>query len=633
MKIGRSWREWLGYVSCGILSLAFLQFCPVETPSNFEWRITLPLNRVTARCFAEFFNGTAVGLPLHSVSVDGKATVHYLRYTPKAGFEERTLSFYGDNFFHIAWRIWILYALMLLACPPRTLNSKEKLLMVVSSGCWIFGYMFLFRCFAMGALASLLDLARHYKPVHQTLCALFPLTVWYVSTISFGLGHLIKRKWSTHSVSGTKTNAVVLIALLILIEGCKGALSHNSISVSVGGESGSLPYMTVLAFIAGSFFSNLRQRKREERKRAKELGTGNGEQGIKTGEKPKTAEEAIRRLAEKDAREEIAKLERIKYLLTANWFYAIGDDGAADDKPDGFEFFETLRTTLEHEIKKIESGKITAPISCAEWQRILPEALTFPTDEAHYYEATDKDDPSTIDYELADRTKVRIGWMYRPHPLSTCIDKVKDLTLRYLTDALRFAESVNSPSKDKWAEALGCYNRVTHAFRMPQSRPLLEQMAQAMIEAATRLEIDIKYSNPKAAPVAAYITDISKEGGKALREAFKDRGGPTVKPDGAPRKLTQKEIAASFGPPCNEDMVANWERYAKTSGKQGATPPSATYKGKPYSYSQELRTNPTPENMEILTEIIKDFKRTSGVKDGIDKFVHPKSEESLYRQR
>ena len=112
-------------------------------------------------------------------------------------------------------------------------------------------------------------------------------------------------------------------------------------------------------------------------------------------------------------------------------------------------------------------------------------------------------------------------------------------------------------------------------------------------------------------------------------------GQGVAKPNGAAKKLTQKEVADLFGSPCNADMVGNWESYGKGGVKRGAVPPSAEYNGKLYPYVKELRTNPTPENMEILGAIAKRFRETAAVQDGIEsgKFTHPRSDESLYRAR
>lgn len=127
------------------------------------------------------------------------------------------------------------------------------------------------------------------------------------------------------------------------------------------------------------------------------------------------------------------------------------------------------------------------------------------------------------------------------------------------------------------------------------------------------------------------VNGLTKEGGKALREAVKDKGGPTAKSTGALPKLTQKEVALMFGSPCNEDMVANWEAYDKTNGKRGSLPPSANYNGKSYSYTQVLRVETTAENKAILAAIVEEYKKTQSVKDGIKEFTHFKSEETLAR--
>ena len=125
------------------------------------------------------------------------------------------------------------------------------------------------------------------------------------------------------------------------------------------------------------------------------------------------------------------------------------------------------------------------------------------------------------------------------------------------------------------------------------------------------------------------------KGGKRAETAVREagRGGPTVKPDGALKKLTQKDVAKLFGPPCNADMVANWEAFVRTNGARGCTPPIATVGGRTYTYSQGFRTNPTPESMETLGAIVRRFRETTGVQDGIKAgmFVHPRSEETLYR--
>ena len=203
------------------------------------------------------------------------------------------------------------------------------------------------------------------------------------------------------------------------------------------------------------------------------------------------AEEYIRHLYEEDEKNEADHLARIAEQFRKNWLL-IPDPSKDKDKPKGFAYFDALEKTLKYRIEGIAKGEVAAPMSSAEWQYILPEALTFPDDIMEYrVAADDDDDPSICEEKLPDGVTVRIGNSSREHPLSDSLTRVKNLTLQYLTDAFKFAKKVNSPSKEKWADALGFYYRVNHAFRMPQSRDLLVKMAQAMVEAATRLHVDL----------------------------------------------------------------------------------------------------------------------------------------------
>ncbi len=132
-------------------------------------------------------------------------------------------------------------------------------------------------------------------------------------------------------------------------------------------------------------------------------------------------------------------------------------------------------------------------------------------------------------------------------------------------------------------------------------------------------------------PVSAVVTGFSKEGGKSLRTEMKGKGGPTARPLGAPPKLTQKKIAELFGSPCTEDVVANWEAYERSGGKDGTPPPSAQYNGTTYLYSQALRLNPTRENTKILYRIASRYWETRGTNDGISiaNTIHAMSEEKF----
>ena len=266
---------------------------------------------------------------------------------------------------------------------------------------------------------------------------------------------------------------------------------------------------------------------------------------------PASAEEYIRHLIEEDDRNEAEHLARIVESFKKNWLM-IPDPTSAKDKPKGFVYFDALEKTLTYQIERIAKGEISAPMSGAEWQLTLPEALTYPDDVTEYYIAADDDeDPAIYEQKLSNGKTVCIGCFPRVHPLERNVAKVQELTLQYLTDAFNFAKKVNSSSKDKWADALGLYYRVNHAFRMPQSRQLLMQMAQTMIDAATRLQVDIETNDigKKESDVSDVISrlDDLKVGQREIKGAFPDVVSrlrtiqKTV--DGGHTKITEKSKA------------------------------------------------------------------------------------------
>lgn len=130
-------------------------------------------------------------------------------------------------------------------------------------------------------------------------------------------------------------------------------------------------------------------------------------------------------------------------------------------------------------------------------------------------------------------------------------------------------------------------------------------------------------------PIDARLVDVAPSAGKDLRAALKDPGGRPPKTHGGAKVMTQAEMAAAFGSPCNESMVANWE--ARAAGKKrGANPPDALYNDERIIYSAELRLNPTPDNTKRLSALIAEFQSRHRIKEAIgEKARHMKSPETL----
>ncbi len=197
-------------------------------------------------------------------------------------------------------------------------------------------------------------------------------------------------------------------------------------------------------------------------------------------------------LMEKDAREEISRLDHLRQLVEDNCFFISGssEDGKTLDQ-DAI-LFDTISEFIEHEIKNLDKGKISTPNVACSWQNVLPEMLSFPDDEAVYYIEKDiESHPEAFEHHLPNGEKVWMNIHHAQHHLSGNLDKVKKLTGLYLQRGLLAARQIDSSSKEAWLKALGDYNRVKHAWQMPQSRSILDDMAKAMIDAATHLSIDL----------------------------------------------------------------------------------------------------------------------------------------------
>lgn len=154
------------------------------------------------------------------------------------------------------------------------------------------------------------------------------------------------------------------------------------------------------------------------------------------------------------------------------------------------------------------------------------------------------------------------------------------------------------------------------------------------------LPYDEQEPKPAEVKIVAIEESVKEALGKEVAKAVKNKGGRPRKAERAADTMTQKEVAIMFntacgGDVCNESMVSNWESFARTEGRRGATPPEGVYGGRAVAYTADLRKHPTPENKAILAAIIERFRSTRAVKDGIKnaQTTHYKSEESLHRMR
>lgn len=205
------------------------------------------------------------------------------------------------------------------------------------------------------------------------------------------------------------------------------------------------------------------------------------------------AETAIMKFVEDDAHAEQAHLARIKERLEQDSFLVAFDVANARTAETGEELFDAVASFLRDELEDIAQGKIQQPKVCNTWQSVLPEMLTFPSStELYRLEDNVEEHPETYTAKLPDGTEEHVGFCYEPHRLEPRLRTVQKLVRIYLEKALALAREKGSSSADMWLHALGLYGRVEDAWTMPQSKALLEEMSRTMIDAATRLALDLR---------------------------------------------------------------------------------------------------------------------------------------------
>lgn len=204
-------------------------------------------------------------------------------------------------------------------------------------------------------------------------------------------------------------------------------------------------------------------------------------------------------LMERDVRDEMIQLARIRHLLEENFFFIFTEPEEGESFDEDAVPFDTITDVIRHAIQDLDKGKMATPKVACTWQKVLPAMLSFRDEETVYYiEEDPKEHPEAFEQTLPNGEKVLMNFASGPHRLTPKVDRVRELTGQYLERALREARTRNSSSKDAWAKALGNYNRVKNAWTMPESQAILNEMVKDMIDGATHLSIDLSIPDPSS---------------------------------------------------------------------------------------------------------------------------------------
>lgn len=303
--------------------------------------------------------------------------------------------------------------------------------------------------------------------------------------------------------------------------------------------------------------------------------------------------------------------------------------------------FGTLREKIESSIRLISKPEDNC-FNGHEWEFLIPPILSFDLSQIWYTVPETLDDGFYHSEKLPSGDVINVSRIsdnsylgYQPLDMS-----IYGLE-RYIRLGNDIATQIDSSSKRNWVKADAIFKEVRFQIPYSNSREKLEKLAGLLSEAKRDLLVDEKIyaeqNNATHQPKPKTIGEVPVEDfwSRFNKEKNKAKIGKPSADDHAANGYTQPQIAAMFGPPCNDDKVANWESKARGSDR-GAVPPSAMYKGRLESYREELRKFPIGENVEILAAIIEQYKATEGVKAAVGekaKIVHARSEETSYRMQ
>ena len=196
---------------------------------------------------------------------------------------------------------------------------------------------------------------------------------------------------------------------------------------------------------------------------------------------------ATHMLKEKDARNEYEKLSRIRSLVELSIFCADRHRADAGESEPWPFFIDLISSTLEDAAAELERGGTPVSNGIAQpWEKAVPEILSFDDDTCDYYIDDEPDlRNDTMEQTLPNGERVFVTCHHGPHRLGASIERARKSALAYLEKGAEAAAHRSSCAKDLWLKALGCYKRVDGKWTLRESRPILDAMADAMIEAAS----------------------------------------------------------------------------------------------------------------------------------------------------
>ena len=244
-----------------VFACAFLRLFPSDGAyySQTEMRLTEPARHLTAVLVSETFNGVNVVNSGKTVRLVDNDTLRFVYENPPDGIPVRHLLFRYDNFCNLGWRLFVLLSFLAFVCPlssRQTIRNKcVSVLFVALSLC----FCFFFRGVTLGVVAHWCSITTVTGTADTVLRDATPLLAYLTMILTYEL----PRRRRIRAFLSARSARTALLAVLCCLTGCcRGALSNNSVTITIGGGGDSL-YLAVAAFFLGSIINNFVRARRE----------------------------------------------------------------------------------------------------------------------------------------------------------------------------------------------------------------------------------------------------------------------------------------------------------------------------------------------------------------------------------
>ena len=242
------------FLILGSLTLIFaaeIGNCPYDLTSHAN----RAANMLTAKAVAYAYNSFYQSVPYHKAVVTPEAVVKFETKGADGKKVCNKVDFGVDRIFATALRILLIVVLFLLICPPKHVTVRSRLVKIAHASVALL-LLFIIRAVLL-AITALITIT-HIEWLDTPLRCFFMLIVC-CSTLAVTDDEPSDANGTGAAAKQIKT--LIILALPVVLAGCKGSNNHVTINF---GDGGIFPFLTMLILAGGSIYKNFVRKKGEQ---------------------------------------------------------------------------------------------------------------------------------------------------------------------------------------------------------------------------------------------------------------------------------------------------------------------------------------------------------------------------------